>query len=170
MATITQPSDYIGEYRINSSCFDDLQLFIDKYEPYYLVRLLGADLKALFYADLTPTTPQVPQTSPYTELFLPFEIDTNDCLYISEGIKQMLVQLIYFHYTREQGHKNTQSGTINVNAENSVKALSFNDIAAYNAGISNYQIIQWYICDNPINSTILDDDYNGNHLDFTSGI
>ena len=170
MATITQPSNYIGEYRINSSCFDDLQLFIDKYEPYYLVRLLGADLKALFYADLTPTTPQVPQTSPYTELFLPFEIDTNDCLYISEGIKQMLVQLIYFHYTREQGHKNTQSGTINVNAENSVKALSFNDIDAYNTGISNYQIIQWYICDNPINSTILDDDYNGNHLDFTSGI
>ena len=111
MATITQPSNYIGEYRVNSSC-----------------------------------------------------------LYISDGIKQMLVQLIYFHYTREQGHKNTQSGTINVNAENSVKALSFNDIAAYNAGISNYQIIQWYICDNPINSTILDDDYNGNHLDFTSGI
>ena len=170
MATITQPSDYKGEYRINNSCFDDLQLFIDKYEPYYLVRLLGADLKALFYADLTVTTPQVAQTSPYTELFLPFEIDNSDCLYISEGIKTMLVQLIYFHYTREQGHKNTQSGTINVNAENSVKALSFNDIAAYNEGVSNYQIIQWYICDNPISSAILDDDYNGIHLDFTNGI
>ena len=170
MATITQTSDFIGEYRVNSSCFDALQLYIDKYEPYYLVRLLGADLKALFYADLTPTTPQAPQTSPYTDIFNPFEIDTNDCLYISEGIKQMLVQLIYFHYTREQGHKNTQSGTVNVNAENSVKALSFNDIKAYNEGISNYQIIQWYICDNPIDSTILDDDYNGVNLYFTSGI
>ena len=170
MATITQPSDYTGEYRINSSCFDDLQLYIDKYEPYYLVRLLGADLKALFEADLTVTTPQVPQTSPYTEIFNPFEIDDSSCLYVSDGIKQMLVQLIYFHYTREQGHKNTQSGTVNVNAENSIMSLSFNDISSYNEGISNYQIIQWYICDNPIDSAILDDDYNGIHLDFTNGI
>ncbi len=170
MATITQTSDYIGEYRINKSCFDDLELFIEKYEPYYLVRLLGADLKALFYADLTATTPQVPQTSPYTDIFNPFEIDDGDCLYISEGIKQMLVQLIYFHYTREQPYKNTQSGMVDPNAENSNKAMSFNDIAAYNQGISNYQIIQWYICDNPILSSILDDDFNGIHLDFTSGI
>tara|TARA_R110000824_G_scaffold42749_1_gene125518 strand:+ start:143 stop:655 length:513 start_codon:yes stop_codon:yes gene_type:complete len=170
MATITQPSDYTGEYRINKSCFDDLQLYIDKYEPYYLVRLLGADLKALFEADLTVTTPQVPQTSPYTDIFNPFEIDSNNCLYLSDGIKQMLVQLIYFHYTREQGHKNTQSGTVNVNAENSIMSLSFNDISSYNAGVSNYQIIQWYICDNPIDSAILDNDYNGIHLDFTNGI
>jgi hypothetical protein len=170
MATITQPTDYVGEYRITKSCFDDLELFIDKYEPYYLVRLLGADLKALFEADLTATTPQVAQTSPYTEIFLPFEIDSNNCLYISDGIKTMLVQLIYFHYTREQSHKNTQSGTVNVNAENSIMSLSFNDIAAYNEGISNYQIIQWYIRDNPISSAILDDDFNGIHLDFTNGI
>ena len=170
MATITQPSDYIGEYRINKSCFDDLELFIEKYEPYYLVRLLGADLKALFYSDLTVTTPQVPQTTPYTEIFNPFEIDDGDCLYISEGIKQMLIQLIYFHYTREQGYKNTQSGMVDPNAENSVKAMSFNDIKAYNEGISNYQIIQWYICDNPNDEAILDDDFNGIHLEFTSGI
>ena len=82
----------------------------------------------------------------------------------------MLIQLIYFHYTREQPYKNTQSGMVDPNAENSVKAMSFNDIKAYNEGISNYQIIQWYICDNPIDSTILDDDFNGIHLEFTSGI
>ena len=170
MATITQPSDYVGEYRINKSCFDDLQLFIDKYEPYYLKRLLGATLYTSFTADLTVTTPQVPQTSPYTEIFNPFEIDDGDCLFISEGIKQMLIQLIYFHYTREQPYKNTQSGMVDPNAENSDKAMSFNDIKAYNEGISNYQIIQWYICDNPIDNAILDDDFNGIHLPFTSGI
>ncbi len=170
MATITQPTDYKAEYRITKSCFDDLELFIEKYEPYYLVRLLGADLKALFLADLTVTTPQIPQTTPFTEIFDPFEIDDGDCLYISDGIKQMLVQLIYFHYTREQPYKNTQSGMVDPNAENSNKAMSFNDITSYNDGVSNYQIIQWYINDNPIDSAILDDNFNGIHLDFTSGI
>ena len=51
-----------------------------------------------------------------------------------------------------------------------VKFLKLNDIDAYNTGISNYQIIQWYICENPIDSAILDDDYNGVNLYFTNGI
>ena len=40
MATITQTSDFIGEYKINKSCFDDLELFIEKYEPWLKVGTL----------------------------------------------------------------------------------------------------------------------------------
>ena len=166
---ITQTSDYIGEYKIHKSCYDDLELFIDKYEPYYLVRLLGADLKTAFDADLTPATPQTPQTSPYTDIFNAFSIDDGDCLYISEGIKQMLVQFIYYHYITEQGYKNTQSGMVSANAENSVKAMGYNDIKAYNEAISNWQVIQWYICDNEDTEPLLEP-FNGIHLDFSSGI
>jgi hypothetical protein len=170
---ITLTSDFVGEYKLNKSCFDDLELFIAKYEPFYLVRLLGADLYALFNADLTPLpSPQVPQTSPYTELFEPFTIDDGSCLYLSDGIKTMLVQLIYFHFTRESNYRHTQSGMTTPNQENSnmMPYKGYNDIDAYNAGISNYQTIQWYICDNPIDSAVLDDEFNGIHLEYTSGI
>jgi hypothetical protein len=82
----------------------------------------------------------------------------------------MLIQFIYYHYITEQGYKNTQGGMVSTNAENSNMVKGFNDIKAYNEGISNYQVIQWYICDNPLNDTVLECEFNGIHLEFTSGI
>ena len=61
--------DFIGEYTITEDCFNDNLPYIEKYEEQYLVDLLGGELYGLFIADLTPTTPQIPQTARFTNLF-----------------------------------------------------------------------------------------------------
>lgn len=165
---ITQKIDFVGQYKVSKTCHDQLQKYIDKYEPFYLARLMGADLKALFDADLTVSTPQVPQTSPYTELFNPFSIDEDGCLRESEGILAMLVQFIYFHYVRDSSSFNTQSGQVQNQVEVSTVTPynGYNLVESYNQGVKNFREIQWYILDNPT-------DYpaeNIQFLEYISGI
>lgn len=163
-----------GEYKITTDFKKaaEIDVFIDKYEEFYLVRLLGADLFDLFIADLNGATPQVPQTTPFTNIFEPFHTDDNSCLRISEGIKVMLIQFIYFHVVREGTYKKTTEGVVRSSSENSINLAynGYNLIEAYNEGIKNYCEIQWFIEDNSINSSILEDNFNGIFLPFTSGI
>ena len=90
--SIVVKTDFRGEYNISKNCYDQLDFFIEKYENYYLVRLLGAELYTLFIADLTVTNPQIPQTSRFLNIFNLFNIDDNNCIVISEGIREMLVK------------------------------------------------------------------------------
>ena len=167
--SIVQSSDFTGEYKISTDKFSNLTAYIDKFEKFYLVRLLGADLYDLFIADLTVSTPQVPQTSPYTEIYAPFHTDDNGCLRISEGMVKMLVQFIYFHYLRDNLNKKTTSGVVQNMNENSTEKgyTGFNLVQSYNEGVENYQEIEWYICDNETDDYPT---YNGVTLDYTSGI
>lgn len=145
---IVQTSDFVGEYKVSQSRFTELGLYITKYEKYYLLRMMGADLYALFIADLTVTTPQIPQAARFLTIFNPFNSIPlyPDSLYISEGIKKMLVQLIYFHYIRESNHFNTTVGQVSNNTENSNNTpFEGNMINAYNEAIDNYSNIQMYI-------------------------
>lgn len=149
MASIVQTSDFVGEYKVSQTRFTELALYITKYEKYYLLRMMGASLYDLFKADLTPTTPQIPQTARFENIFNPFNsIPTlAPSLYISEGIKQMLVEFIYFHYVRESGNYNTITGQVINNNENStnIPYVGFNLIDVYNQGICNYNVIQEFI-------------------------
>lgn len=166
--SIVQTSNFIGQYTIAEDCFTDMAPYITKYEQFYLVRMLGAELYDLFIADLTATTPQVPQTQRFIDIFDPFEIDDEDCLRISEGIKTMLIQFIYFHFLRDQMNKPTTAGMIRTTSSlgKNLGYEGYNLVEAYNEGVKNYQEIQWFICDN-------DEDYpeeNVQPLNFTSGI
>lgn len=166
--SIVQTSDFTGEYAIAEDCFTDLSPYITKYEEFYLVRMLGAELYKLFIADLTVTTPQVPQTQRFIDIFDPFQIDDDSWVKVSEGIKTMLVQFIYFHFLRDQPNKNTTGGTIRTVSSlgENLGYDGFNLIQAYNEGVKNYHAIQWFICDN-------EEDYeeeNIQPLSFTSGI
>ena len=165
---IVQTSDFVGEYKVSQSRFSELTTYIDKYEEYYLVRLLGAELYDLFIADLTLVTPQTPQTLPYQNLFSPFNTDDNSTLRISEGIKQMLIEFIYFHYVRDMQYFNTVAGTVANTNENSTAPtyIGYNLVESFNQGISNYLMIQWYIYTNQTDYAT----YNGICLDFISGI
>lgn len=165
---IVQTSDFVGEYKVSQSRFSELATYITKYEKHYLVRMLGADLYDLFIADLTLPTPQTPQTAPYQALFNAFETDDNDRIYISEGIKKMLIMFIYFHYIRDMAHQNTVTGTVtNVNENSSTPLYNgFNLVEAMNTGVETYNNIQWYIDENSATYP----DYNGQCLEFISGI
>ena len=67
--SIVVKSDFTGEYLIAQDQYSNIDSYIVKYEKKYLTMLLGADLYKLFIADLTPTSPQVPQNQRFIDLF-----------------------------------------------------------------------------------------------------
>lgn len=162
---IIQESDFVNEYKIPTDNFSNLDSYIVRYENYYLVRLLGANLYDLFIADLTPSTPQTPQSARFDVIFKSFEIDDNECLRISQGMKIMLRQFIYFHYTRDQVNQPSQTGHVQNTNSNSTPARfkGFNLVQAYNEGVKNFNEIQWYIRDN-------DTDYPEENMQFIQTI
>ena len=168
--SILIPSNFTGnEYAIPKDCFTSLQPYIDKYERYYLTRLLGAELYNLFIADLTALpSPQVPQDAIYLSLFNEFSIDDNECIYISEGMIEMLKQFVYFHFMRDMSNHKKIAGVYRTNIETGTNLgyNGYNLVESYNQGVTNYKNIQWFICEN-------DGDYpteNIQHLDYTSGL
>lgn len=165
---IVQTSDFVGEYKVSQSRFTELAKYITKYEKQYLVKLLGSDLYDLFIADLTVTTPQTPQTAIYQSIFNSFKQDENNCIVFSEGIKQMLIMFIYFHYVRDMQNYNTIAGSVtNVNENSNASGYNgYNLIESYNDAIDTYRSIQWYIEENKSDYP----DYNGQFIDYTSGI
>lgn len=147
--SIVVSTDFTGEYNVSKTCYDKLDYYIEKYEAYYLVRLLGAELYALFIADLTVSDPQVPQTQRFIDIFDAFDLDEEPCIVSSEGIRKMLIQFIYFHYVRETQLINTANGTASNAMELGTPSPYMNNIVqSYNQGIDNSYSIQWFICDN----------------------
>ena len=165
MANILVTSDFSGgEYKVPQNCFDSVQDYIDKYEKHYLVRLLGAELYDLFVADLVAG---VPQSARFVAIFNEFRIDESKRLYISEGLKQMLIQFCYFHIVRDLGVKKGIGGVGKYQSEVGTESyLGFNIVEAYNEGVDNWRIIQWYICDNDADYI----EFNGDHINYISGI
>ena len=149
--SIVVNTDFKGEYNVSKNCYDQIDFYIEKYEKKYLTKLLGAELYALFIADLTVTDPQVPQTQRFIDIFNEFSIDENQyCLIESEGIRKMLIQLIYFHYVRENQVINSATGTVSSSVELGMSAsFKGNIVQAFNEGVDNSHSIQWFICDKP---------------------
>lgn len=148
--SILKTADFVGEYRIPKDCLPDLAPYIAKYEKKYLVDLLGSDLYDLFIADLTGSTPQVPQTARFLDIFNEIRLDKNGCVWFSEGIKKMLVQFIYFHFVRDLQFVNTTSGTRRTESQSSnlLGYNGYNLTESYNEGVRNYNVIQDYILEN----------------------
>ena len=165
--SIVVKTDFKGEYNISKTCYDQLDFYIEKYEHYYLVRLLGAELYTLLISDLTENDPQVPQTTRFLNIFNAFSIDDNDGLFCSDGIRKMLVQLIYFHYVVELQTENTASGTVMNSVELGVNAAYKNNLnIVYNEGVTNACTIQWYIWNNKLEYP----EENMQKFEYTSGI
>ena len=165
--SIVVNTDFKGEYNISKNCYDQIDSYIEKYEKKYLLKLLGAELYALFIADLTVSDPQVPQTTRFLDVFNAFAIDESNCVIESEGIRKMLTQLIYFHYVRENQVINTAGGTVSNSVELGLPAsFKGNIVQSYNEGVNNSHSIQWFICDN---STVYPEE-NIQLLENTSGI
>ena len=166
--SILQTSDFTGEFKISSTVYSDLTTYIETYEKKYLLELMGAELYGLFIADLTPSTPQTPQTQRFIDLFNSFAIDDSNCIRRSEGIKQMLIQFVYFHFVRDVNYEQTDTGVMRTVSEVSgiLPYNGFNLIEAYNNGVENFLNIQWFILDDP--STYPEE--NTQILAFTSGI
>lgn len=154
---IVTSSDFVGKYALSNSMYDtpDYDFYINTYENEYLVSLLGADLAALFIADViagggTPTVQR------FIDIFVPFSIEYNWLFYsrggskrnwTSEGMQVTLTGLIYFEIVRDQSNKMTPIGNVSSKSENSDAVRSFNSRMwdRYNRGLQNYRAIQSYI-------------------------
>jgi len=166
MADILALTDFTsGEYTIPQDCYSDIQPYLDKYEKKYLIELLGCELYDLFIADLVEG---VPQTQKYIDIFN--EICEDECGTIqrSEGMKSMLIELVYFYIVRDLAVKKSSSGVgFNINEATEGPTYSgFNIIEAFNEGVKNYNVIQWYMADNHTDYT----ERNGICLNVISGI
>jgi len=165
-----------GKYRISQNPDDTTALtaYIAKYEPDYLINLLGASLYTTFVADLTGGTALPFLTAKYNTLYQPFaqdNLNVSNVFYpigggypdlsdatdsnfeqiiISKGIKEMLKGFIFFEWTRDQAIENTPIGNVEQQGESSskVKALQAGIKEKFNEAVKTYQAIQWYINQN----------------------
>jgi hypothetical protein len=89
----------------------------------------------------------VPQTARFIAIFNAFNTvpSLSETLIISDGIKEMLIQFVYFHYVRNSALQNTITGVVKASNENSIASIENNVIEVYNKGVSNYTNIQQYI-------------------------
>lgn len=154
-----------GKYKISQNAFTDIDSYIDKYEERYLQELMGIELFKLFKADVDTGTHK-PVTAKYLSIYNPIAEDDqvfnadfyyfysycSPCGHIrkSDGLVEMLQGFIYFEYLRDQKVKQTPSGAVVGQSENS-RTTSFeesNPYSRYNEAVGSYHTIQWFIFKN----------------------
>jgi hypothetical protein len=148
---ITSPTDFKGFYKQSANSYDKVavQLFINKFEPLYLCRLLGADLYTDFEADLVDG---VPTSQKYLDIFNAFCESEGRCLYQSEGMKEMLKGFLFYEYTTTTNLQHTIAGVQQNESDNttqtSIENIYRNAEQRFNLSIATWDAIQWKVCDN----------------------
>ena len=168
MATFVSIDDFkSGELRItfNNLSEQNLQGVIDATERTMLSAVLGAELSKIMIADYDPMTGFSEQR--FTDIFEPFEEDHEKKLVISEGIKQMLMLMIFFEYVRFQPIQNRETGNTTAANENSVQVSGIGSglYLRYNESVNNAHAIQM-----KIRQSDLYPEYNGQTLIKTSWV
>ena len=148
--SILSTSDFVGTFQlaVNQYNEDSFSTFFEKMERQYLVRLLGAELYGLFYADLSGT-PSVPTNPIYTAIFNKMEFD-NGYIFISEGMKEMLKGFVFYEWVKENQLYDTIAGMVTNNIENANSQAGTTVGAQYilnkfNEAMVTFEAIQEYI-------------------------
>ena len=161
MAFLTFTDFNSGKYKIAQDNFSQATLtaYITKFEKRYLQDLMGIELYNLFVADLVSN---VPQTQRFEDIYNEFAEDddglvsglsgmasTGNKIVRSEGIKEMLKGFIFFEYNRDLPVKNTMTGNVQEDNENSkvLTSLKAGITEKYNEAIATYKAIQWKLED-----------------------
>ena len=147
-------SEFVGKYALNLNQYniDKIDLYIEKYEKYYLSHMLGAELYALFMADLDVNNE--PQTPIYENIFNSFIRDCNSTVSISNGIKEMLLGFIYYEISSDLIVNQTSIGGTKPKNENStVMGKNTSITTRFNEAADTCKAIQCYILDNIVNYT-----------------
>lgn len=143
--SIVVNSDFIGKYELTLTQYntDLIDSYIERYEKQYLIKLLGGSLYDLFIADITN---HVPTTAKYLAIFNPLYVDLFCGTLVSNGIKEMLIGFIYYHYTLDAQQQQTSVGVVAPKGENSDN-ISMNSIIQnrFNENVESFKAIQSYI-------------------------
>lgn len=152
------PSDYVGKHELAVSRGNSIQLYIDRYEKTYLIKLFGCDLYDSYEAD--------PNTARFLALLNPLCIqDACSDILESKGLKDMLLGFVYFVYSQDNKVKNTSSGPVITNNENSreTTGVEANPESRWNESIDSYQAMQYLMKNDP--STY--PEYSGTELEYS---
>lgn len=156
---ILQTSDFSKLLATSINTLVDLQSVIDRYEKIYIYRLLGADgkggnlttpqgLGSLFIADISGTT-HVPVSSRFLTIFNAFITQDGQQVRENLGIKQILINIIYYYYVFESQVRHSQSGVITAQSENAsvLPPLAAAKLAErkWNDILDSWDTIQWYL-------------------------
>jgi hypothetical protein len=155
-----------GKYELHTGMYDQarIQDYIELYEKPYLQKLLGAELYDEFEADLIAGS-GTPTEVRFQKILDPFHEDYNFDVVISEGMKEMLLGLIYFEYAKDLSNQMTINGLVKPQGENSKDISTLNAMyyTRFNRSVRTYKAIQKYIY------WIKSEDYpnrNGQNLQF----
>jgi hypothetical protein len=146
MSLIVKNSDFVGKYELSTTRYntDSIDAYIQKYEPYYLNKLLGVELNKLFQIELSSNNP--PTTTIWKTIYDNLYFDYAKEVFYSNGIKEMLLGLIYYHYTMDLQQNQTPVGVVSPNSENSLNVdLNGITISRYNDSVNTFKVIQTYI-------------------------
>ena len=147
MPTITKISDYNARYQLAKDAFSKktLQSYIDELEPCLIYKLLGAELGALFIADLD--VDGVPQAQRFIDIYNSFVVDYECSQYCSIGLKDYLKGQIYYDFARNNNTYSSLLGNKVAETDNSKTVGNLiNDLSQrYNHAIRTGKDIQWYV-------------------------
>lgn len=159
--SIVVNTDFTGKYHIPVTKYNDtiLDEYIEKYERKYLTMLLGVELYDLFMDELDAHNP--PTTPIYKVIYDYLAFDSTCQTFVSNGIKEMLIGFIYFHYVSDGQQYQSPIGIVGQNGENGeVLNITSLSIQRYNDNVDSFRAIQQYIEEN--SSDYLS--YNGQYL------
>lgn len=157
---IVQLNDFVAEFQLPRTTATDvvLQGYIDRWELETIMKLLGVELGNLFIADLVNG---VPQTARFVTIYNPFQIQQQqgvisidgycNCyqpIWISQGIKFILLSVIYFKYIAKTQVKASQGGATKNETSVSMSlnprdALRFGE-QKYNQALDSIYSVQYY--------------------------
>lgn len=164
---IVKIPDFIGSVAIQQD--DDTTAIFnavrDEYADKFIREMLGVVLGNLFLADINVSG--VPVTPRFLTIFNPIQEDFGGSVIESKGVKDMLKNIIFYYFARQNNTKITLSGNVTAVGENS-KPTSDNFYLArfHNYAIDTAKTIQWYITQH------LDvyPEYNGQEFRYNHGL
>lgn len=168
MANIVTISDFVGSVQLQYDTRTEAKFnyIRDENEASIIYELLGAELGALFIADLDGNG--VPQEARFLSIYNAFADDTGyGAVVESKGIKFYVKNIIWYFFARQNNHLITTSGNTVKKSENAdVSVDPFFLAQNYNKSIRTGQAIQWYINEN------LSDypEYQGQELHYMIGL
>lgn len=165
MANILTITDFDnGKSKINYNTYQqtDLEDYIDRYEREYLIELLGVTEYNSFISDLSGG---VPVSANYLTIFNPLAVEIRDQNVVTNGIKEMLKGLVYFHWVRDNMVGQTTGGSKRTESDNSVNISATSALiqSRFNDSVDDFRGIQEYIEDNEDDYA----DYNGKQIGYS---
>lgn len=141
--SIVNVSDFIGRYMIaqteQASVASVVQQYIDRYEPEYFKKVLGVSLYQLYTAGITASNPiytALRDGDSYTDYY-------GETMFY-EGLKQPIINYIYFHYLRDNTTFTTGSGEKEINKAIDVSSID-KQVRAWNEMVDVNKKLRWYL-------------------------